>query len=1590
MNEGKLQKLLLLFLFLTGYLAIVPCTHAADLYWVNTLPATDWSTPENWGGAEPTAADNAYIAGTVIVQVTQPGETCNTLYLSNTLEMTNGSLSETNAVIGWDDLGNFAQSGGTHTISGELSLGTYANGYYNLSGSGTLSAASETIGNNYSSVFYQSGGTNSTIKLLIGASGLYSNSGGALNISGGLKNFGTINFLSNAGTINAVSSILDFSSGSLTNTENASFSADSHSLVLVRAGQGAAFASSFATYTNDGILHEAGSDLNIDASRTIYGTGGIFDHVNCDGTLAATAGFGIILNRGLTMTSGAVVDLGTGLLYVKDVVSGMSGGSLTSTIQVIGRLGTGSFTQSAGTNTPGLLDIQSTGTYTLSGGTLNISGGIANAGVFDLAASASTISAPTGILDFSKGLPINAQNASIDIGANSLTILPVGASATFPAMFANYSNQGIVHEAGSAFTIDAGRTIFGAGTIADHVNVNGTLAAVAGQRLYITRGLTIVEGGSVNLGMGELHIKDASSQSGGSIVCQTEFHDSTSSGSFTQTGGTHSITESLTLGWAGGFGTYNLSGSGSLSTPTEFIDLNSTFNQSGGTNTITASGLIYRQGGTYNLTGGTLVTHYINNPYSAGFNFGGGTLQINAPDNIPANMALTGIGGDATIDTSGYASTMSGTLSGIGGLKKTGNGTLTLSASNTYSGDTKIYAGQIVLGSVNALQNSTLDYNNYGGSLDYGEQTAAYFGGLKGNQDLSLLNSQSKSVTLWIGANNQSTTYSGTITGTGAIMKQGTGLLTLAGANNFTGTMNVIAGNLRINSPANIAASGSPITLNVYGNAMLTIPVGGTGEWTVADLQSILVKNPFWSNSILGLDTTNAPGGNFTFDNPINRNVTLVKLGSNSLTLSSASNLLGMVKINGGALVLGHPLALQSSLLDYGNYGGSLSFGTLTAATLGGLKGTQDLVLENANAEPVALTIGSSGTPCTYSGVLSGSGSFTRILGGTLTLSGANTFTGDTILKGPGVTLANSNALQNSTLDYNSYGGNLIFGSLTSATLGGLKGNQNLSLGSTSGALALTIGGNNQSTTYSGIFLGPGSLIKTGTGTLTLSAANTFIGETKIRGGYLTLAHQAALQNSTLDYNSYGGTLSFGSLTAAFLGGLKGSQNLSLTNENGDPVTLTVRNGNTASTYSGVFSGAGSLIKNIGQSFTLAGANTFTGDTKITGSSLILANINALQNSTLDYNSYGGTLSFGTLTSATLGGLKGNQNLSLINSSNTPVTLTIGGNGQSLTYSGSLSGTGSLIKVGAGTLTLTGANNYSGGTTINAGVLLATSPGSLANYSTPGRVTVNNGGTLTINAGPWLSTDIQTLLNRATFSNGSTLFINTDSSSLTYDYGIGGNLRLVKSGLGTLALTGTTSYTGGTVIDSGLLMAFRWALPGYDTQGKVVVNGGTLGLPIASKNGWGDSDVGTLVSHTTFNAGSTLQLDISNAVADVALVSDLGGNFNLKKVGWRTLTLTGALTYTGSTTIDSGTLKIITPTTMQPVVALHDIVGAGDLVVGDGLHDTVLSATSIQVNSLTIGASPGVMQAVPEPSAILLLLAAIAAFCCSAKKHKRC
>ena len=265
----------------------------------------------------------------------------------------NGLLSEGIEYVGALGMGTFTQSGGTNTVSGSLYLGNSAGGVgvYILSGTSQLSADGEYVGfaSGATATFQQTSGTNSTWLMSIGSDGSYLLAGGLLQVSYGLTNQGTFSGGTAAAALSA-SNILDLTSGTWHNLNSISLSMGTNSLLVVPPGFNPATA--FAAYSSLGLTHTLGTTLTVPAGNGFGGWGSINDPVVCQGTIAAT-GAGINLNAGLLLSGTGVVQLGNGTLTNNDLISAINGGTFSAAYQYVGSGGTGTFTQSAGTNTVG-------------------------------------------------------------------------------------------------------------------------------------------------------------------------------------------------------------------------------------------------------------------------------------------------------------------------------------------------------------------------------------------------------------------------------------------------------------------------------------------------------------------------------------------------------------------------------------------------------------------------------------------------------------------------------------------------------------------------------------------------------------------------------------------------------------------------------------------------------------------------------------------------------------------------------------------------------------------------------------------------------------------------------------------------------------------------------------------------------------------------------------------------------------------------------------------------------------------------------------------------------------------------------------
>lgn len=325
----------------------------------------------------------------------------------------------------------------------------------------------------------------------------------------------------------------------------------------------------------------------------------------------------------------------------------------------------------------------------------------------------------------------------------------------------------------------------------------------------------------------------------------------------------------------------------------------------------------------------------------------------------------------------------------------------------------------------------------------------------------------------------------------------------------------------------------------------------------------------------------------------------------------------------------------------------------------------------------------------------------------------------------------------------------------------------------------------------------------------------------------------------------------------------------------------------------------------------------------------------------------------------------GNLNLS----GNLTTSSVTAGEGTTFDFGGAGNGTvagnivdGSTIHVavrkdGAGKWTLSGANTYSAGTTIdpNGGTLEAASAGSLPSYGTAGKVIVGGTSTLALNYGgasDWTSAQVTSLLaaNGSNFANGSYLAFDTTNGTGAYSGNITGNMGLIKIGANMLTLSGTNTYAGTTTVNAGsgtLEVTSTAALQGYATAGEVTVGtASTLAVNYGGPSDWTNAQMITLLANANFASGSLLGFDTTNGSGTYA--NNISGSYGINKLGINTLTLTAANGYTGPTTVTSGTLALTGAGTLGA--------GSGALTMSGGTLD--LGGASLTAGAVSITAAP--------------------------------
>ena len=558
-------------------------------------------------------------------------------------------------------------------------------------------------------------------------------------------------------------------------------------------------------------------------------------------------------------------------------------------------------------------------------------------------------------------------------------------------------------------------------------------------------------------------------------------------------------------------------------------------------------------------------------------------------------------------------------------------------------------------------------------------------------------------------------------------------------------------------------------------------------------------------------------------------------------------------------------------------------------------------------------------TDTTYAGIIrdlngvvsDGNGTaFTKTGSGTLTLSGNNTYSKNTTVSGG--TLEVSGAL---------YSGGTVAGSSVTVSAGTLDvtGAGSLGLGAVFGVNIANSGTINYNSTtdqeISGIISGTGVLTKDNSSTLTLSGANTYSGNTTVSGGTLQIGGAGKLQTDATGF--YSGDIAIAS---------------------GATFQYSSSASNTAARYDGTISGDGTLIKDGSTSTLRLQGTTSVANIEINQGTLrVQGNVDALggagttvtigasgsENAILQYA--GSNLTYTTKAAIVVGagstGTKTILNGGTNNVENTTITLeddVIIDDSGTFTLGGVISGTGGLTKTNSGTTTISVTNSYTGLTTVNEGTLVIdNSTGSARNFGA-GDIEINNGATLqTTSTGGG-----QTRLQSRTITFGS-------SGGNTIDIG-GGNTRV--GGTTFVTTGGSTNFITGAAIDistsaiynvsdgtddvdlqvssviqrSGITKNGNGTLSLTNTNNlqsnAININAGTLEIAGAGKLRNGSSDYSANIN----NDG----IFKYNTTASQSFASIISGTGAIEKDNTSTLTLTGANSYSGNTTINNGTLII--------------------------------------------------------------------------------
>ena len=1040
------------------------------------------------------------------------------------------------------------------------------------------------------------------------------------------------------------------------------------------------------------------------------------------------------------------------------------------------------------------------------------------------------------------------------------------------------------------------------------------------------------------------------------------------------------VLQSVTLGSLAGAGDATLAAGATLSTGFASSRFDGGFTGDGalakqGAGTLTLAGTNLQRGsttlqaGTLRLLGGQAL------PDDTPLVLTGGTLQVDASERL-GTLSGTGavaLAAGSQLTLGGAASSsFAGSFGGDGGLVKQGAGTLTLTGSSSHGGGTTVAGGVLAV-----LADAALGAAGSPLTLDGGSLRAT------GGATVALAPQRSLSVgsvggTLAVDAGT-TLQVQGPLDGSGPVTKAGAGTLALAGANPaFQGAVQVSAGTLALQHAAALGAA-NPVDLAAGSTLDLGLdvrlgPLSGSGAVQLHGF------------------TLATGGASSVFSGTLDGGGVLQLLGGGQLTLAGATGFTGSTQVLGGTLALADADALTGSAVTVAP--GAL-LAVQSSSRVLSLAQPADLAGDVVLAAGATLSTGGA-ADTQFAGAITGAGALRKLGSGRFTLTGNNSYSGGTQVEG-GTLQGDSRSLQGDIgvatqlvfdqVADGSFAGRLDgAGSLVkqgggvlqltgmhqhtggTAVLAGtlrLAGGQAvpdtgtvaLAAGATlqvdasetlarltgSGLLQLQPGatltlGDATSFQFDGRLAGSGGLVKQGSGQLTLAGDSGHSGSTLVQAGSLALAAAGVLADSTVTLAGQPG-VELRLLADARIGALASEAGPATPLVALDGFRLAAGGNGGSTWFAGSTQGSGSLVKQGAGVLMLAGSNAHTGGTQVQAGSLVLQGAQALAAGGAVQVDAGASLAL--QAAQAIGALSGDGAVQL-----GAFQLTNGAAADSL-FSGTVGGSGGLAKVGAGRLTLAGANTFTGAVDVQAGTLALAGGAALADsvaVQVADMARLVAGTSETVGA---LGGAGALVLDAGTFTTGG------NGSSTVFSGVISGAGRLAKAGSGSLTLAGTNTHTGGLALLGGSLVvagdSALGAVPDADHPASLLFDGGTLQAA-------GSFTIAPGRSLVLQGAGGTLQVDPGQVLSLPATLADGSSAGTLAKTGAGALALTAAAdsTRSGPTQVLAGTLALQRDGQLGTP--------AGALVLDGGTLQVDQTLRLADARTLQLGAAGGTLQ----------------------------